>query len=47
MAILIASRILLMPLIAGIAYEIIRFGGRHETTRSSARSWRPAWRCSG
>jgi uncharacterized protein YqhQ len=28
---LIISRILLLPVIAGIAYEIIRFAGRHAT----------------
>jgi uncharacterized protein YqhQ len=26
---LIASRILLLPVIAGLAYEVIRFGGKH------------------
>jgi uncharacterized protein YqhQ len=26
---LIASRVLLLPLIAGIAYEVIRFAGKH------------------
>ena len=30
---LIASRILLLPLIAGIAYELIRFAGRHTDNR--------------
>src|SRR4029434_3275714 len=30
---LIASRILLLPVIAGIAYEIIRFAGRHTGNR--------------
>src|SRR5256885_8421986 len=30
---LIASRILLLPLIAGIAYELIRFAGRHAENR--------------
>jgi uncharacterized protein YqhQ len=30
---LILSRIVLIPLIAGISYEIIRFAGRHETNR--------------
>jgi uncharacterized protein YqhQ len=30
---LIASRILLLPLIAGIAYELIRFAGRHTHNR--------------
>jgi uncharacterized protein YqhQ len=30
---LIASRILLLPLIAGIAYEVIRFAGRHPQHR--------------
>jgi uncharacterized protein YqhQ len=30
---LIASRILLLPLIAGIAYELIRFAGRHTENR--------------
>jgi uncharacterized protein YqhQ len=30
---LIASRILLLPLIAGIAYELIRFAGRHTGNR--------------
>jgi uncharacterized protein YqhQ len=29
--ILIASRILLLPVIAGIAYEVIRFGSKHPT----------------
>jgi uncharacterized protein YqhQ len=28
---LIASRILLLPVIAGLAYELIRFGGKHPT----------------
>ena len=28
---LIASRILLLPVIAGLAYEVIRFGGQHPT----------------
>jgi uncharacterized protein YqhQ len=31
---LIASRILLLPLIAGIAYELIRFAGRHTDSRA-------------
>jgi uncharacterized protein YqhQ len=31
---LIASRILLLPVIAGIAYEIIRFAGRHPEQRA-------------
>jgi len=30
---LIASRILLLPLIAGLAYELIRFAGRHTENR--------------
>ena len=30
---LIASRILLLPLIAGLAYELIRFAGRHAENR--------------
>src|SRR5919202_367836 len=30
---LIATRILLLPLIAGIAYEVIRFAGRHTRNR--------------
>jgi uncharacterized protein YqhQ len=30
---LIASRILLLPVIAGIAYELIRFAGKHSTNR--------------
>ena len=30
---LIASRILLLPLIAGLAYELIRFAGRHTDNR--------------
>ena len=30
---LIASRILLLPLIAGIAYELIRFAGKHSANR--------------
>jgi uncharacterized protein YqhQ len=30
---LIASRILLLPVIAGIAYELIRFAGRHTGNR--------------
>jgi uncharacterized protein YqhQ len=30
---LIASRILLLPVIAGIAYEVIRFGGQHPHNR--------------
>lgn len=34
---LIASRILLLPVIAGIAYEIIRFAGRHQ--RNTALRW--------
>jgi uncharacterized protein YqhQ len=31
---LIASRILLLPLIAGLAYELIRFAGRHADNRA-------------
>src|ERR671916_956503 len=31
---LIASRILLLPLIAGIAYELIRFAGKHSENRA-------------
>jgi uncharacterized protein YqhQ len=30
---LIAERILLLPLIAGLAYELIRFAGRHQGNR--------------
>jgi uncharacterized protein YqhQ len=30
---LIISRILLLPLIAGLAYELIRFAGKHQTNR--------------
>jgi uncharacterized protein YqhQ len=30
---LIATRILLLPLIAGIAYELIRFAGKHQSNR--------------
>ena len=30
---LIATRILLLPLIAGIAYELIRFAGKHQNNR--------------
>jgi uncharacterized protein YqhQ len=30
---LIASRILLLPVIAGLAYELIRFAGKHSTNR--------------
>ena len=30
---LIASRILLLPVIAGIAYELIRFAGKHTSNR--------------
>jgi uncharacterized protein YqhQ len=30
---LIASRILLLPVIAGIAYELIRFAGKHSKNR--------------
>ena len=30
---LIAERILLFPLIAGLAYELIRFAGRHQGNR--------------
>jgi len=30
---LIVSRILLLPLIAGLAYELIRFAGKHQTNR--------------
>jgi uncharacterized protein YqhQ len=30
---LIASRILLLPVIAGLAYELIRFAGRHTDNR--------------
>ena len=30
---LIASRILLLPLIAGLAYELIRYAGRHTGNR--------------
>jgi uncharacterized protein YqhQ len=31
--VLIASRVLLLPVIAGIAYEVIRFGSRHPDSR--------------
>ena len=31
---LIVSRILLLPVIAGIAYELIRFAGKHPGTGS-------------
>ena len=31
---LIASRILLLPLIAGLAYELIRFAGKHTGNRA-------------
>ena len=31
---LIASRILLLPLIAGLAYELIRFAGKHQGNRA-------------
>ena len=31
---LIASRILLLPVIAGIAYEVIRFAGKHSDNRA-------------
>jgi uncharacterized protein YqhQ len=31
---LIASRILLLPLIAGLAYELIRFAGKHQDNRA-------------
>jgi len=31
---LIASRILLLPLIAGVAYELIRFAGKHQGNRA-------------
>src|SRR5262249_58196922 len=30
---LIATRILLLPVIAGIAYELIRFAGKHQRNR--------------
>lgn len=30
---LVATRILLLPLIAGVAYELIRFSGRHRRNR--------------
>jgi uncharacterized protein YqhQ len=30
---LIATRILLLPLIAGLAYELIRFAGKHQNNR--------------
>src|SRR5947208_12001764 len=30
---LIASRILLLPVIAGLAYEVIRFAGKHQSSR--------------
>ena len=30
---LIASRILLLPVIAGLAYELIRFAGKHQDNR--------------
>ncbi len=30
---LVLSRVVLIPLIAGISYEIIKFAGRHETNR--------------
>ena len=31
---LIASRILLLPVIAGLAYELIRFAGKHQSNRA-------------
>ncbi len=31
---LIATRILLLPLIAGLAYELIRFAGKHQSNRA-------------
>ncbi|MDX6523388.1 MAG: hypothetical protein QOI17_901 [Gaiellales bacterium] len=31
--VLIASRVLLLPVIAGLAYELIRFGGKHPNNR--------------
>jgi uncharacterized protein YqhQ len=37
---LIASRILLLPLIAGLAYELIRFAGSRRSTSSKSRSAR-------
>ena len=30
---LIASRILLLPVIAGLAYELIRYAGKHQDNR--------------
>jgi uncharacterized protein YqhQ len=30
---LIATRVLLLPVIAGIAYELIRFAGKHQSNR--------------
>jgi uncharacterized protein YqhQ len=45
---LVLSRIVLVPLIAGISYEIIKFAGRRETKpHRAARSWRPASPSSG
>ena len=44
---LIASRILLLPLIAGLAYELIRFAGRHTENRVLMTSSRRASGSSG
>ena len=44
---LIASRILLLPVIAGLAYELIRFAGKHPKNRVSGRCSRRASGSSG
>lgn len=32
-AVLLASRVLLLPVVAGLSYEVVRFAGRHQETR--------------
>ena len=44
---LIVTRIALLPLIAGLAYELIRFAGKHSDNRCCVRCSRPASGSSG
>ena len=44
---LIVSRILLLPLIAGLAYELIRFAGKHLDNRALMTLLASASGCSG
>ena len=47
MLLLIASRVVLIPLIAGISYELIRFAAKHMEWRWVRILMRPGSRCSG